>query len=185
MHKIIEFDKELFLTINNKHVEWLDPIMVFFSSYYSWAAIALLLLAYIVKNGEKKWTLGIFTILTALSTNLTNLLIKTIIARPRPIHEPDFIDIIHSPERYDASYSFFSAHSSTSFSLALFTVLVVSNKYVKALAITWASIVAYSRIYLGKHYPLDVITGILFGVMMAVVWKRIYDGTVNILEKPH
>jgi MFS family permease len=109
MHRIIDFDKQLFLEINRHHQEWLDPVMLFFSSYTAWGIIAFFLLSYVFYVQGEKWrwqTVG-FAILCVIATNLFNQLIKIIIARPRPIHEQAFVDLIHAIEKFDASYSFF------------------------------------------------------------------------------
>jgi len=64
-------------------------------------------------------------------------------------------------------YSFFSAHSSNAFCLAICTALFFKSKYYTIVMLTWATVVAYSRIYVGKHYPLDVICGIAFGILIS------------------
>ncbi|MDD4659865.1 MAG: phosphatase PAP2 family protein [Massilibacteroides sp.] len=176
MHQIINFDKQLFLEINRHHLEWLDPVMLFFSSYAAWGIIALCLLIYVVCTQDKawRWPIANFLFLCVITTNLLNQLIKVIVARPRPIHEQAFIDLIHSIESFDSSYSFFSAHSSSSFALAVFALLAVRKASFSIFVLFWAFMVAYSRIYVGKHYPFDVIAGILFGTLTAVIGWGIY-----------
>lgn len=176
MYEIIDFDKRLFLDLNKLHAEWLDPIMLFFSSYTAWGLVALLFLIYIyyVKDKTWRWSSICFLAVAVLSTNLLNNLVKIIIARPRPIHEEAFSGVIHAIEKFDPSYSFFSAHSSSSFALAVFASLLVRKTYFTAMALPWAFMVAYSRIYVGKHYPMDVLVGLLFGVLMAMIWWELY-----------
>ncbi|MCC8094860.1 MAG: phosphatase PAP2 family protein, partial [Tannerellaceae bacterium] len=72
------------------------------------------------------------------------------------------------------SYSFFSGHSSNSFCLAVFTTLYFRNKIYGIAIFAWALAVAYSRIYVGKHYPLDVIVGILFGFLTGWLYYWFY-----------
>lgn len=176
MHQIIEFDKQLFLDINRQHAEWLDPIMLFFSSYVAWGVIAVLIFLYVlyIKSKETRWPVACFLIMTVAATNLFNQLVKVIVERPRPIHETAFTDIIHAIEQFDASYSFFSAHSSSSFALAIFASLAVRQGWFTIVSVLWAFTVAYSRVYVGKHYPMDVIVGILFGCLMALLWWKLY-----------
>jgi len=177
MREIIEFDKQLFLEINRLHAEYLDSVMLFFSSYYSWVAIVCLILVWMLRLKDRSWRMPIiaFSFLSVISCNLLNQIVKVIVARPRPIHEEIFSDVIHAIEKYDASYSFFSAHSSTSFAIAVFALLVVRKAYFTASVLLWASVVAYSRIYLGKHYPLDVVVGILFGTIIAIICWRLFN----------
>jgi Membrane-associated phospholipid phosphatase len=182
MNELITFDKELFLYLNSKHTPWLDPIMSFLSSYFGLAVIALCILIYTMyRCKEWKWSVAVFVSLTVATTNLINNIVKIIIARPRPIHEDAFSDIIHAIEKYDAAYSFFSAHSSTALALAVFAALTAKSRCFTAIVLLWGLGVAYSRIYVGKHYPLDVIVGILFGSIMAFVGYKLF----NYYKKKH
>lgn len=176
MQRIIDLDKQLFLGINEQHAEWLDPFMLFFSSYTAWGVITFLIFLYVFYSKTKNLRLPVagFMLMAVASTNLINQLVKIIVARPRPIHEEAFNGIIHAVEKFDDSYSFFSAHSSSSFALAVFALLAVPDKLFRGAVLGWAFIVAYSRIYVGKHYPFDVIAGILFGSLMGLLWWRIY-----------
>lgn len=177
MQEIIRFDQQLFLDINKHHASWIDPIMLFFSSYPAWGIIAFVILVYVLYQKEKtwRWPVACFMFLSVFTTNLLNQVVKYIVARPRPIHEEHFTDIIHAIEKFDASYSFFSAHSSSSFALAVFALLVVRKTYFTVAVLCWAFIVGYSRIYVGKHYPLDVLVGIVFGTIMAIFWWKVYS----------
>ena len=176
MHEIIDFDKQLFLDLNKQNAVWLDPVMLFFSSYTAWGIVAFLILLYVLytKSKEWRWSVSFFMFMAVASTNLFNQLVKVAVARPRPIHEKVFTDIIHAIEHFDASYSFFSAHSSSSFALAVFASLAVRKKWFTIAVVFWAFVVGYSRIYVGKHYPVDVVVGILFGTLMAIVWWKLY-----------
>lgn len=176
MHRIIELDKELFLELNKFHSKFLDPVMLLFSSYVFWVIVACLIMIWMMNTKDKilyRPVLG-FTLLSLLITNALNQVVKVIVERPRPIHEEAFQGVIHAIEKYDTSYSFFSAHSSTSFALAVFALLTIRKPFFTAIVLLWALIVAYSRVYLGKHYPLDILTGILFGTLIAMICYWFY-----------
>jgi len=161
-----EWDRELFLYLNGKHVWWLDPIMAFLSTYMSWILLCIFIVIYIVSSDKINGIRAAFFMLLGVGINsLVNNIIKFIIMRPRPGNEESLESIIRQLENAGNSYSFFSAHSSNSICLALFTTLYFRNKYYGIAIFAWAMAVAYSRIYVGKHYPLDVICGIIFGLI--------------------
>ncbi|MDH6533636.1 phosphatase PAP2 family protein [Parabacteroides sp. 52] len=162
-----EWDKELFLYLNSKHVAWLDPVMVLLSSYTVWMIVCLaIVLVVYFRDRNKGKRVVLFLGASLLFNLLANNLIKLFFMRPRPGHVLLLKDIIHQLEEAGRSYSFFSAHSSTSFCLVVFSVLYLRNNIYGIMAFAWAMAVAYSRIYVGKHYPLDVLVGILFGGFM-------------------
>ncbi|WP_108822619.1 phosphatase PAP2 family protein [Dysgonomonas sp. Marseille-P4361] len=170
LEKLIEWDKELFLFLNSKNIEWLDPVMLFLSSYLCWT-IVFFLLAGLIYWYSKTWkkTSTIFFMLTVgMSALLTNI-IKLFFERPRPIHNQDWVGTIHAIEDYSSSFSFFSSHSATTFSMSVFFFLCFKqSRACGVAAIVWSALVAYSRIYVAKHYPFDVIVGILFGTVIGI-----------------
>ncbi|MDU1889894.1 MAG: phosphatase PAP2 family protein [Dysgonomonas sp.] len=173
--KLIEWDRSLFLFLNSKHFDWLDPFMLFFSSYGCWILASLIMLTFIyIKQKRFRNLSSLFFIISIGASALFTNIIKIIIARPRPIHNSEWENMIHAIEEYEKSYSFFSSHSATTFTMAVFFLLFFrQNKLYGIVAILWATIVAYSRIYLAKHFPLDVFCGILFGTFIAIVGYRI------------
>ncbi len=175
LDKIIEWDQELFLLLNGMHTGWLNPIMLFLSSYLCWilACLTMLAIIYFKSYSWRKLASLSFLITVGMSALITNI-IKVIVERPRPIHNPDWQGLIYALEgTTDTSYSFFSSHSATTFSMAVFFALITRkiqlSRFYGYAAIIWASAVAYSRIYVAKHFPLDVFCGILFGIGMGVI----------------
>lgn len=174
--RLIEWDKRFFLYLNGKHYDWLDPIMLGLSSFLSWILVCALIVVVMIYKAKSNKLLAPFFILLSIGINsLINNGIKIFIGRPRPIHRDAWHDIIHAIEEYETSYSFFSAHSSNSFCLAVFSLMFFKNKLYSYAILIWATVVAYSRIYLGKHYPFDVLCGIGFGIIMGFVGYKIYE----------
>lgn len=181
LQKLIELDEKLFLFLNSKNAGWLDPVMVILSSYPCWVVGSLIMLAIIYFKSKtwKKVSSLFFALTVGISALITNI-IKVIIERPRPIHKADWTDVIHALEgTADKSYSFFSSHSATVFSMAVFFFLVVRtngiSRFYGYAALIWAAAVAYSRIYVAKHYPLDVFCGTVFGIIMGIIGYEILE----------
>lgn len=160
-----QWDRDLFLYLNSKNTSWLDPIMYLISTYTLWLLICGAIIVFMVYR-DRVWgkRAAVFMLFGIVVNSVTNNIIKLLIMRPRPINQPDLKDILHQLGDPDNHYSFFSAHSSNSICLALFTTLYFRNKYYGIVIFAWAMAVAYSRIYVGMHYPLDIVCGILFGL---------------------
>lgn len=175
LYRIVDWDKEVFLFVNSQHISWLDPVMLALSSFTTWVSVCILIVLYMLyRGGRWKITAPLFMLLTIGINSGVNHLVKLLIARPRPLQVEAWQGIIHAIEEYETSYSFFSAHSSNSFSMAVFSLLYFRNKTYSYLILIWATLVAYSRIYVGKHYPVDVLCGIAFGIMMGFLCFKLF-----------
>ncbi|MDH6342462.1 undecaprenyl-diphosphatase [Parabacteroides sp. PFB2-12] len=162
-----QWDRDLFLYLNDKHLPWLDPVMLFFSNQWIWTLVCLAVFLFIFfgRKGQGRRA-SFFFAGGVLTTLVVNNLLKLVFMRPRPGHEILLKDIMHQLEEMGRSFSFFSSHSASSMCVAMFSALYFKNIYYRVAIFLWATIVAYSRIYVGKHYPLDVFVGILFGLLM-------------------
>lgn len=175
-----EWDKDLFLLLNSKHHPYLDFPMYAISTYLFWVLTCAALIIFMIYRNRQwgKWA-ALFMLLGVGVNSLVNNVLKVIVMRPRPGNNPLISDFIHQLEDSGTSYSFFSAHSSNSVCLALFTALYFRNKYYSYSVFIWAIAIAYSRIYVGKHYPLDVFVGLAFGVLTGWMsywsYRRFYD----------
>ena len=111
-----------------------------------------------------------------LTDGITSTICKPLFARFRPTHDPDImymVDVVNGYRAY--KYGFMSSHAANSFGLAMFVMLLVKNRLLSISLIAWALINCYSRIYLGVHYPGDIICGILVGILSGLVVYRLYD----------
>ena len=174
-------DKDLFLALNDWGPDWLDATFVAIS--YKWYAIPLYaLLAYLLyrKLGWKRLLLAVLAIaiMITLSDQSANLFKKVLFQRPRPCQPGGLGDIASVlKDSCGGRWGFYSAHAANSFALAI----VIGNllkPYFRAafpLMILWATLVAYSRVYIGVHYPGDVIAGTVAGIIFGVVGLYIYN----------
>lgn len=176
--KLITFDKELLLAINNSHSLWMDNFMWLVSSRIVWIPLFLVIL-YIIVSNKGKSSLGILisiAILILASDQISSSIIKPLVGRFRPTHDPDISQWIHIVKGHRGGmYGFVSSHASNVFAVAVFTMLLIRNKLYSVIIFLWASVISFSRIYLGVHFPLDVIFGALLGILLAFIVFKIYS----------
>jgi undecaprenyl-diphosphatase len=180
---LMELDKELFLFLNGLNAGWLDPIMYCISYKFSWIPFYILLLWFCYKHYGWRTTLFIMlfaAILITLSDQTSNL-IKDSTQRLRPSRDENLRDLVNLVYGYrGGGYSFVSGHATNSFALAFFMIHLLKNKirFIAPVMITYAILNAYSRIYLGVHYPADMIGGVILGILCAMliiqVWNFFY-----------
>ena len=172
MEEIIQLDKELFLYLNTLGTTTWDSFWIFLSERSFWIPLYILLLYLLYKNFGLKTTILIL-ILTLLMVGFTDQIanvFKRGFERLRPCFTPEFEGIMRKVGcKGRGGFGFFSAHASNHFGLALFLGLILRQKYKWMLSalLIWAGFISYSRIYLGVHFPLDVICGAALGLILA------------------
>lgn len=184
INDIITKDKELFVYLNGLGTESWDQFWVIATNQFSWTPWFLMLFFLIFRAyGWKKGLLLmlITAILVTFSDQFVNL-IKDYFGRLRPNNDPelkDFIRILH----HSGSFSFVSGHSTTSFAVTTFIILTLREFYkYPYLLLIWPIIFAYSRIYVGVHYPVDIFIGMLLGITIGYVFRKI---SIGFLRKIH
>jgi undecaprenyl-diphosphatase len=166
-------DKQLFLFLNGIHCSFMDAVMWQISqNKFIGLPLYILIIWYIIK--ERKWKAAIVTILflalmIVISDQLSGI-IKNAVLRFRPSHNPEFSNIIHILRDYKGgNYGFVSSHAANSFATALFVTLFFKKRWVGITIFLWAIILSYSRIYLGVHYPFDILGGAIVGIFSGLL----------------
>lgn len=188
MEKILALDRELFLELNgNFHSPWLDQLMMFLSSTMAWIPLYLLLLYLVIRTFKKEtWTVLLAIALTILiADQVTSTFMKPFFERLRPSRDPALSEMVTIVNEYrGGKYGFASSHAANTFGIATLMWLMLKRyRPWIGLLFLWVLLVGYTRIYLGVHYPGDILAGFIVGLLAALIswWWWIYFK--NFLEK--
>lgn len=187
MDRIIEWDVEAFLWLNDLHATWLDPVMYFLTHTAAWTPLFLLLLYLIVKVfGKYSWICLIGLTLTIVCADqVTSSLMKPHFERLRPSRDPAISEMVHIVNDYRGGrFGFASSHAANTFGVATLLVLLLRKRYpFIGWLFLWAALVSYTRIYLGVHYPGDLIVGgalgAFFGWLFYLLTTSVHDRLMN------
>lgn len=177
LEKLLQLDTDLFVFLNGLGSENFDAMWLIITKQAYWTPFFLLLFYLIYKKLGIKQTLFLMLFVAVLITctdQLTNL-VKNSVQRLRPCNNPEintFIRIV----QIRTSFSFFSGHAANTMAVATFLYCIL-HRYFKyfSLLFLWPLVFAYSRIYLGLHYPLDIVSGYLVGAILGFTMFKIYQ----------
>lgn len=173
LERLIDLDKDLLLAINSWHTPWLDQLMMSLTNGVYWLPLFILVIGAIIYN--YRWSsvaiIGYLILVIVLTDQISSSLLKPLIGRFRPSHDPEIQDLVHLVNNYRGGlYSFVSSHATNAFGVATFLFLSIRSRisWIWVMFI-WAAIFSYTRLYLGVHYPLDIICGGLLGALLATL----------------
>jgi len=171
-------DQELFLFLNGIHSSFWDAIMYWVSYKFTWIPLYLGTLGYFIYKQKTKSILTIVFVVAAivLSDQISVHLFKNIFLRYRPCHNLEIQNMVHILHNHcGGQYGFVSSHAANVFAFGVLSALIIQNRKVSFVLFTWATIVSYSRIYLGVHYPADILGGAILGTIIAIILFLLYQ----------
>ncbi len=172
-------DHQLFLLINrgmvNPFFDWIMPLL---RSRFFWAPLYLFLIVYIIKTNSTRnsiLTIVFLLITFALTDFVSAGIFKETFQRLRPCNEPEFMAFVRNIVGCGSGYSFVSSHACNHFGLAIFLSLYFSKqKSLGRMFIFWAALISFAQIYVGVHFPFDILAGMFLGIGIAYLTFYLY-----------
>lgn len=178
LEQLKAIDNELLITLNGSDSVYWDSVMWIVTRTTTWIPLLLILLYVVLKNSDMRRFLMVVVALAvtvALADRLSSGLIKPIVMRWRPTHDATFLYTIDTVMGYTGGrYGFVSSHAANTFSLFVFLSLLMRCRLMTILLFLWACISSYSRIYLGVHFPGDILCGAILGTLVGFLTYNLF-----------
>lgn len=168
MDLLIELDRQLLLWLNGSSSLYLDALVHILTTAVTWVPLYVALFYMVVKNNDTVPQIVLVVVCAALCVLLTGTVddtfVKPAVARWRPTHDPVIGSMVDVVDQYrGGNYGFFSAHAANTFSIAVFFSLLVRSRLLTTALILWSLLNCWTRVYLGVHFPGDILCGLLWG----------------------
>ncbi|RZJ48434.1 MAG: phosphatase PAP2 family protein [Chryseobacterium sp.] len=182
MEEIILEDKKAFLYLNNLGDTPFDQFWILISGTFIWIPLYIIFCYFLYKNFKLKSLLYIL-LFVAIGVTISDQLasiFKYGVARSRPCHDPSLQSYMRAV-KCGGQFGFYSAHASNTFFLASYLSFLLKDKlkWFPYVIFVWAVIVAYSRIYLGVHFPIDILVGAFVGILLGAVFSMFAKKVIN------
>ena len=192
LEQLLHIDTEILLAINGWHAPWADTLMWIISAKATWIPLYLLLIGLLVWRYRKpvmtsvKWLqkvpacvvmIAMIGLAVGAADFIASGILKELVARPRPTRVPELEGVLHLVNGYRSGrYGFVSSHAANTMVCALLFSMIWRKKIATVGLMLWVAANCYSRMYLGVHYPLDILGGLMVGCLVAMtayvlLWK--------------
>ena len=179
IQRLVDIDKQMMLALNGSDSLYMDGVMKVYTSTAVWIPVAVVLLFIVLKNNSPRGSLlaVLAVALTIVATDqVSSHLIKPLVGRLRPCNDPTIMHLIDTVNGYrSGGYSFTSSHACNSFGIFTIVSLLIRHRAISLSLLLWAVINSFSRIYLGVHYPGDILCGAIVGAAIGTVIYFLYN----------
>ncbi len=178
IEKILLYERDAFFALNGSDSAFLDRFMWLYTGKEVWLPLAVLIIGVLVY--KKNWRESLLIILAIalvvlLCDQFASHVCKPLFTRFRPTHHPDFMEQVKTVFNYRGGlYGFISSHAANAFGFATLMALIMKNRWFGWTLFLWATLTAYTRIYLGVHFISDVVPGMVVGTLFGYVVYRLY-----------
>lgn len=176
---LIQLDKQLLLMLNGSESLYYDMLMMTLTNAWTWVPLYVSLFYVVLKNNENVQKILLILasagLCVLLAGTVDDTIVKPLVARWRPTHDPQIGLMVDIVDGYRGGrYGFFSAHAANTFSIAIFFCWLVRCRLLSLALITWSFINCWTRLYLGVHFPGDILVGLLWGFLVGTLVYYLY-----------
>lgn len=182
---LVHLDRQLFFLINGEwHTPWLDVVLPFARNPYFWAPLYLFLFLFFSLNYKIKggWWIFFFLVTFGLTDSITGNILKDLVVRYRPCNDPVMSNFTRSLVPCAGSHCFPSNHAANHFALAMFMFLTLRKVFGSWMwiAFLWAFLVCYAQVYVGQHYPADILYGTIVGLIFGSLTGKFFNYKIGL-----
>lgn len=168
---IIDFDKQLLLLLNGSESLFLDSLVVTLTNAWTWVPLYISLLVVVIKNSESALKvlliMGSAGLCVLFAGTIDDTIVKPLVGRWRPTRDPEIGLLVDIVDGYrGGNYGFFSAHAANTFSIAIFFCWLIRSRLLSIALVLWSITNCWTRLYLGVHFPGDILVGLCWGALV-------------------
>lgn len=176
---LIEFDRQLLLFLNGSSSLYLDGLVRTLTNALTWVPLYVSLFYLVIKNNDTATQILLVVacavVCLLLTGTIDDTIVKPLVARWRPTHDPvigSMVDIVNGYR--GGRFGFFSAHACNTFGIAVFFCWLVRSRLLSTALVLWSLVNCWTRLYLGVHFPGDILCGLLWGAIGASLAYLLY-----------